>query len=47
MKLAPALHRIGNDIVAVYLIDTPEGVTIIDAGLAGQWTELLAELTTG
>lgn len=44
MKLAPALHRIGNDIVAVYLVDTPEGVTIIDAGLAGQWKDLLAEL---
>lgn len=44
MKLAPALHRIGNDIVAVYLVDTPDGVTIIDAGLAGQWKDLLAEL---
>lgn len=46
MKLGPSLHRIGNDIVAVYLVDTPEGVTIIDAGLAGQWNELIAELTT-
>lgn len=44
MKLGPALHRIGNDIVAVYLIDAPGGVTIIDAGLPGQWKELLAEL---
>jgi glyoxylase-like metal-dependent hydrolase (beta-lactamase superfamily II) len=44
MRLAPNLHRIGNDIVAVYLVDTPEGVTIIDAGLAGHWRELLAEL---
>lgn len=44
MRLAPSLHRIGNDIVAVYLVDTPEGVTIIDAGLAGQWNELLDEL---
>ena len=44
MKLGPALHRIGNDIVAVYLIDAPDGVTIIDAGLPGQWKELLAEL---
>ncbi|GAA1945470.1 MBL fold metallo-hydrolase [Agromyces allii] len=44
MRLAPSLHRVGNDIVAVYLIDTPEGVTIIDAGLAGQRKELLAEL---
>ncbi|MGY4856432.1 MBL fold metallo-hydrolase [Cryobacterium sp. AP23] len=46
MKLGPSLHRIGNDIVAAYLIDTPEGVTVIDAGLAGHWRDLLAELTT-
>ena len=46
MKLTTGLHRIGNDIVAIYLIDTPEGVTIIDAGLAGHWKELLTELTT-
>ena len=44
MKLGPSLHRIGNDIVAVYLVDAPDGVTIIDAGLAGQWKELTAEL---
>lgn len=44
MKLGPALHRIGNDIVAVYLVDTSDGVTIIDAGLAGQWNDLTAEL---
>ncbi|MDJ0324295.1 MBL fold metallo-hydrolase [Cryobacterium sp. PH31-AA6] len=46
MKLSPALHRIGNDIVAVYLVETPEGVTIIDAGFAGHWRELLSELTS-
>ncbi|TFD93388.1 MBL fold metallo-hydrolase [Cryobacterium lactosi] len=46
MKLGPHLHRIGNDIVAVYLVDTPEGVTVIDAGLAGLWKELLAELSS-
>jgi len=44
MKLAPGLHRIGNDIVAVYLVDTDEGITVIDAGLAGHWRDLLAEL---
>ncbi|GAA1845309.1 MBL fold metallo-hydrolase [Agromyces salentinus] len=44
MQLAHSLHRIGNDIVAVHLVDSPDGVTIIDAGFAGQWTELLAEL---
>ncbi|MFF2275198.1 MBL fold metallo-hydrolase [Agromyces sp. NPDC058126] len=46
MQLAPHLHRIGNDLVAVHLVDTPEGVTLIDAGLAGHWPELLAELAT-
>jgi glyoxylase-like metal-dependent hydrolase (beta-lactamase superfamily II) len=44
MELAPGLHRIGNDIVAAYLVVTPEGVTVVDAGLAGHWRELLAEL---
>ncbi|MFT4265374.1 MAG: MBL fold metallo-hydrolase [Nocardioides sp.] len=44
MELAPHLHRIGNDIVAAYLVDAPEGVTVIDAGLPGHWRELVAEL---
>lgn len=44
MKLGPHLHRIGNDIVAAYLVDTEDGVTVIDAGLPGHWKELLAEL---
>ncbi|MFC8718962.1 MBL fold metallo-hydrolase [Kitasatospora sp. NPDC057198] len=44
MKLAPHLHRLGNDLVACYLIDTPEGVTLIDAGLPGHWRDLRSEL---
>jgi len=44
MELAPNLRRIGNDIVAVYLVETPEGITVIDAGLAGHWGDLVAEL---
>lgn len=44
MQLGPSLHRVGNDIVAVYLVDTPQGVTVIDAGLAGQWKEFVTEL---
>ena len=44
MELAPSLHRIGNDIVAAYLVVTPEGVTVIDAGLPGHWAELGPEL---
>jgi glyoxylase-like metal-dependent hydrolase (beta-lactamase superfamily II) len=46
MRLGPSLHRIGNDIVAAYLVDTDEGVTVIDAGLAGHWPELTAELAS-
>lgn len=44
MKIGPHLHRIGNDIVAAYLIDTEEGVTVIDAGLPGHWRDLQHEL---
>ena len=44
MRLAPNLHRLGNDIVAAHLIVTPEGITVIDAGLPGHWNDLLAEL---
>ena len=33
MKLGPNLHRIGNDIIAAYLVETPDGITVIDAGL--------------
>ena len=46
MKLAPSLHRIGNDIVAAYLVETADGVTVIDAGLRGHYRELVAELST-
>ncbi|MBW4719421.1 MBL fold metallo-hydrolase [Saccharothrix obliqua] len=44
MKLGNHLHRIGNDIVAVHLIVTDEGITVVDAGLPGHWRELTAEL---
>lgn len=44
MKLAPHVHRLGNDIVASYLIDLPEGITLIDAGLPGHWNDLRREL---
>jgi len=44
MKIAPHLHRLGNDVVASYLIDLPEGITLVDAGLPGHWHDLLREL---
>lgn len=44
MELAPGLHRIGNDIVALHLVATEDGITLIDAGLPGHWREFRAEL---
>ena len=44
MEIAPHLHRIGNDIVAAYLVDAPEGITVIDAGLPGHFRDLQNEL---
>ena len=45
MRLAPDLHRIGSDVVNVYLVEDAAGVTIVDAGLPGHWRELERELT--
>ncbi len=44
MRLAPHLHRLGSDMVASYLIELPEGITLIDAGLPGHWRDLRHEL---
>lgn len=44
MELVPGLRRIGNDIVAVHLIVTDEGMTLIDTGLPGQYADLAREL---
>lgn len=45
MQLAPGLHRVGNDIIAAYLVEGEGGLTLIDAGIAGQYSDLLRELT--
>ncbi|MCL2514920.1 MAG: MBL fold metallo-hydrolase [Microbacteriaceae bacterium] len=46
MEIEPGIHRIGNDLIAVHLVVTPEGVTVIDAGLAGHYRGLRRELAT-
>lgn len=42
--MAPSLHRVGSDLVNIYLVEDDTGVTVIDAGLSGHWDELLSEL---
>ena len=44
MELAPGLRRVGNNIVAVHLIVTDDGLTLIDAGLPGHYADLMREL---
>lgn len=46
MQLSPSLHRVGTDMVNLYLIEDDDGVTLIDAGVPGQWDDLIAELET-
>jgi glyoxylase-like metal-dependent hydrolase (beta-lactamase superfamily II) len=45
MKLAPSLHRVGSDMVNSYLVEDAGGVTVIDAGLPGNYSDLRMELT--
>ena len=44
MELAPGLRRIGSDIVAVHLVVTDHGMTLIDTGLPGHYNDLKKEL---
>lgn len=44
MELAPGLRRIGNDIIAVHLIVTDDGMTLVDTGLPGHYNDLKKEL---
>lgn len=44
MELSTGLRRIGNDIIAAHLIVSDDGITLIDAGLAGHWNDLQREL---
>lgn len=44
MRLAPSLHRLGERMVGVYLVEESGSVTIVDAGVPGYFDELPNEL---
>ena len=44
MQLAPGLHRLGDGLVNSYLVQDGGGITIIDAGMSGQYGDLEREL---
>jgi glyoxylase-like metal-dependent hydrolase (beta-lactamase superfamily II) len=44
MRLAPSVHRLGEEIVGCYLVEEAGAVTIIDAGVPAYYADLTAEL---
>ncbi|WP_433676834.1 MBL fold metallo-hydrolase [Microbacterium gorillae] len=44
MEIAPGLHRVGDDVIAAYLMVDDTGVTVVDAALPGYRRELRREL---
>jgi glyoxylase-like metal-dependent hydrolase (beta-lactamase superfamily II) len=46
MRIREGVHRLGNGLVNVYLVEEAGEVTIIDAGVPGYWADLPAELAS-
>ena len=44
MKVADGIHRLGPGVVNVYLLEEAGEITIIDAGMPGDWSDLYAEV---
>lgn len=44
MELAAGLHRVGSDLVACHLVEGDGGLTLVDAGMPGNYRDLQAEL---
>lgn len=38
------VHRLGDELVNFYLVDTGDGLVLVDAGLPGHWRGFLADL---
>lgn len=45
MRIAPSVHRLGEDLVNCYLVEEAGQVTIIDAGVPAYYGDLIDELT--
>ncbi len=44
MRIAPSLHRLGETVVACYLLEEAGEVTIVDAGVPAYYADLTTEL---
>ena len=43
-QVAPGVHRLGDDIVNFYLVEEPDGLVLVDAGLPGHLSQLQEHL---
>lgn len=43
--VAPGVHRLGSDVVNFYLIEHPDGLVLVDAGLPGHFDQLQETVT--
>ena len=46
MQITSGVHRLGTGLVNSYLVEEAGLVTIVDAGMPGNWSDLLAELAS-
>jgi glyoxylase-like metal-dependent hydrolase (beta-lactamase superfamily II) len=44
VKITEGIHRLGPGLVNVYLVEEAGAVTIVDAGMPGDWSDLVNEL---
>jgi glyoxylase-like metal-dependent hydrolase (beta-lactamase superfamily II) len=44
MEIGPGIRRLGGGLINAYLLEEAGEVTVIDAGLPGQWRDLVDEL---
>jgi len=44
MQITDGIHRLGSGLINSYLVADGGGVTIVDTGLPGSWSDLLTEL---
>ncbi|GAA4185218.1 MBL fold metallo-hydrolase [Gryllotalpicola kribbensis] len=44
MEIVPGIHRVGTDLIAIHFFADDDGITVVDAGLAGHFRGLKREL---
>ena len=45
-RITEGVHRVGNGVVNAYLLVDGSEITVVDAGMPGNWSDLVAELSS-